>query len=86
MGELLEKLKAERSNNVLIAYNNKVVSMGYVGSEEKKQFRYGAMRIQDNLCTGGYTETVGYLKTPKGRYYLIEKGKRTAKEISDAKI
>ena len=68
-----EPLKTE---NHQVYYNGKVVDMGYTG---KEQFKYGAQRISDNLGTGGYTEDVGYVKTPDGKIYEVSRSSKKAK-------
>lgn len=80
MTDLLDRLRLAISLNVQIAYNDKIIDMGYV-REEKKQFSVGCMRIQDNLCTGGYSDSIGYIKDRKGNIYKVERGSKLAKKI-----
>lgn len=73
---LLEEIRKIDSQFVIVAYNDKLVSMDYIGNP-KDQFKFGCMRIQDNLCTGN----IGYIKDINGKIYQIERGKRKAKLI-----
>ena len=82
MNHLLDQLRLLKSESVLIAYNNKIVPIDYVEGKDR-QFKIGAMRIQDNLCTGGYTDTIGYLKTKDGKIFVVERGKKLAKELKE---
>jgi hypothetical protein len=87
--EMLRQLQERTSRNVQIAYNGKIVDMGYVTNtthsgglvsknQGKEQFRAGAMRIYDNLgtVTGFHT---GYVKTPTGKYYTVTRDSRVAR-------
>ncbi len=68
------------SKNHVVLYNNKIVDMGYIEGL-KHQFKFGAMRIRDNLGTGQTPTTVGFIKTPKGEYFSISRDSASAKRI-----
>jgi hypothetical protein len=60
----------------IISYNNKVVAMDYI-TDKKREFAAGCMRIIDNGANG-------YVLTPKGQVYVVEQGKRMARQVKDA--
>jgi len=82
---LKEKFINSNSKNHIVMYNNKIVEMNYISSQ-KEQFKFGAMRIQDNLGTGQAPTQEGYIKTPKREFYKIERSSRTAKLISSKEV
>ena len=69
------------SPNHVVFYNEKIVDMGYSGSQ-KNQFKYGCMRISDNLGTGETPTNIGFIKTPSGEIYEIKRGCRIAKKTT----
>jgi len=87
--EMLRELQKRTSRNVQIAYNGKIVDMGYVTNtthsgglvsknQGKEQFRAGAMRIYDNLGTVTGFNT-GYVKTHAAQYYTVTRDSRVAR-------
>ena len=46
--------------------------------QEREQFRYGCMRVNENLLTG----EVGYVRCPKGIIYSISREYNRAKPIA----
>lgn len=65
----------------VVFYNGKIVEMSYV-KNPKEQFKYAGMRIQDNLGTGANPTNEGYIRTPKGEFFKITKGSKTAKKVT----
>ncbi len=53
-------------------YSGGIVRMGYVA--KKDQFRFACLRVKDNAGEG-------YVITPKGQVYRIEKSSRMAKLV-----
>lgn len=74
--ELLTTFLSTDYKNHAVFYNGKIVEMDYL--EKKEQFKYGCMRIADNIAISD----VGFIKTPKSQYYIISRSCRTAKKIS----
>ena len=77
--ETQEGFKNTDSPNHVVFYNGKIVDMGYSGSQ-KDQFKYGCMRIYDNLGTGKTPTNIGFIKTPSGEIYEISRDSRRAKK------
>jgi hypothetical protein len=69
-----------KSKNHLLFYNGKMTEMDQ-NLPQKEQFKYGSMRIADNLPLKGE----GIIKTPKNQYYRIATDTRTAKRITESK-
>lgn len=69
---MIDQLKETDNSSVYVVYNQKLVSMSYI-ADRKDQFKFGCMRIQDNITSG-----VGYIKDFDGKIYQIERGKRKA--------
>jgi hypothetical protein len=65
----------------IVKYNNRTVIMNYV--LPKEEFKYGRMRISDNLGTGKDSTQEGYIITPDNKVYLITRSSRKAKLITD---
>lgn len=74
------------SKNHVVYYNGKIVDMGYISINQKEQFRFGALRIADNLGTGKNPTSVGFIRTPGGKYYKIERSKKSAKLVSETEV
>jgi hypothetical protein len=72
------------STNVLVAYNGKVVDMGYATPDQPpskrrtdEQFKRGCQRVNDNIPNGGK----GYVRTPSGKTYEISRDSKAAKLV-----
>lgn len=63
--------------NHTVMYDGKTIDMGYIGSNQKEQFKYGCMRIVDN-------SPEGYIKTPKGEFYYVSRSNKKAIKLSPA--
>lgn len=74
--ELLTTFLSTNYKNHVVFYNNKIVDMDYV--EKKEQFKYGCMRIADNIAISD----VGFIKSPKSEFYIVSRGSKTAKKIT----
>lgn len=81
----VEKFINTDNLNHTVFYNGKIVDMGYAG-DQKEQFKFGAMRIADNLGTGETPTEVGFVKTPDGQFYKVTRGKKTAQKVNKAEV
>ena len=90
--DLIAILEYNETKNVLIAYNGKLIDMGYItGSDgtkklskadEKRQFSAGCMRIVDNGATG-------YVKSPLGHggeVYVVTQESRKARKMQTGEL
>lgn len=65
------------SDDHVVFYNQKIVSMDYL--DKKIQFQFGCFRIRDN-------SNFGFIKTPKGEFFEVSRAFKSAKLVSKTQI
>jgi len=63
--------------NHLVYYQDKIVEIDYC--DFKNQFQIACFKVRDN-------SSIGFVKTPKGEYFMVSRQFRSAKKFSEQKI
>lgn len=71
----MAKTKPVRQHHIAL-YNGREVVIDYV-DDPKREFGVAAMRVRDNLATGGE----GYVRTPDDKWFLITTTSKMAKKV-----